>query len=204
MVAASEAEMIAVQIDRRHFLALGVGGGIAAVLPCAIAVAEDLNAYLTEVLPDPVGLRNSSTVGALEDTDSMTLREMSSWVVTTWQLTDESGTLQDDLRASIALKAGQVPSYLTEYKEGMAAIRLVRKQLAPDEAFPLLMSGALTSDGNFRATRVGRFRSYVSSEVVTLIVALGGFKRYGSTNYRGFQSGPFTDPDNPPFRLMEI
>jgi hypothetical protein len=192
-----------ITLERRRFLMLGLGTTIGLTLPTACTIDPVLDRYLKERVPGPATLRSPDRTGPFTNDLADKLFQLVSWVSHTWQLSDDGGNVQARLMNALQAKVIESPSYLEEYSEGAALIDFAQKRVAVGEVFAILIAGNLGWDfGELSSTRLGRFRTFVSDEIITMQVAFGGFKRFGLQNYRGYQGGTFVDPASPPFRRM--
>lgn len=193
-----------IRLDRRQVLLLSASAIVALpILPTAVAIADELNDFLLTRVEGPDGLRLPAATGKLSADSFDDLYDVFSYVLMLWEMDKDADISKDDLREMLALKSMSEPSYFTEYMEAVRAIRYARlKSSSPASAYQVLILGefAVPSIGS---TRLGRLRQHVLNELVTYAVVFGGFRKFGLANYRGFMGGPFTDPDNPPFRVME-
>ena len=101
------------------------------------------------------------------------------------------------LRADLDFKTNEEPSYLTEYKH---AVELISMMVGTTSSVEQAWASLLFSDfdvENFAATKLGRARRLVFSELIThQIPVSGAFKSFGLWNYSGYFGGSFTAPES--------
>ncbi len=172
------------------------------VLPSRIAIAETLHDWLMAPVVGDDGLRRSELTGELSSQAFDLLWALFERIGALWELSAFTTIDRTALRDVFDLKAGETPSYLTEYIEGAEVVRHTIDRLGNGaEGLDLLIAGKF--DGaDIAVTRLGRLRRHVMGELITLQVSHGGFRRFGYANYRGYKAGPFSDPDNLPYRGM--
>ncbi len=185
-------------IDRRQLLKIGISYGVLATLPFGCSSLDDdiVNELLTFVSDSDLPF-NEKRIGVLRDADYDTLSTLCNYVNQTWQLTTNLDSYIIRLKADLAFKTNEEPSYLTEYENAVELIKLiVSTSDRIEEAWSTLLFSEFDAE-NFASTKLGRARNFVFGEIITHQVPISeGFRRYGLSNYRGYYGGPFDKPDS--------
>ena len=183
-------------IDRRQFIKIGISSGVLAALPfgCSELDDDDIGELLKFVSDSGLPV-NEKRTGMLSQADFDILSTVCSYVNQAWELTSDLGPYVIRLRADLAYKTKEEPSYLTEYEHSVELINLlVSRSDTIEEAWSTLLFSKFVDD-NFAHTKLGRARNFVFSEIITHQIPLsGGFKSFGLKNYRGYFGGLFTSP----------
>ena len=183
-------------IDRRQFIKIGISSGVLAVLPFGrIKLDDNDTGELLIFVSDSSLPVNEKRTGILKQKDFDTLSTICNYVNQAWQLTTDLSQYIIRLRADLAFKTKEIPSYLTEYEHAIELIDLlVSRSESVKQAWSTLLFSNFKAD-NFAYTKLGRARNFVFSEIITHQVPLsGGFKSFGLSNYRGYFGGLYTNP----------
>jgi len=184
------------KIDRRALLKLGLSTGVLASLPLAgCAVADSTNDFLLEFISDSEVPINSERTGVLNSENFETLATLCEYVSRSWQLRIELDTYFGQLKHDLELKTREKPAYLTEYENAVQVVNRVRGELESDDQSWSSLLFAEFPASDLAATRIGRARHFVFSEIIAHQIPISGaFKSFGLVNYRGFFGGPYTSP----------
>ncbi len=177
------------QIDRRKLIKLGFSASVLATLPVArIVLADDVTDALLRFVSDSESPVESTQTGSLSQDEFDTLFSLCEYVDKTWQFGANMAQYRQTLRADLGLKTSRHPSYLAEYKSALELVELA------EEAWPTLLFSEVAAD-NLGATKLGRARRFVFSEVIAHQIPISGaFKSFGLINYRGYFGGPYALP----------
>ena len=185
-------------IDRRQFIKIGISSGVLAALPFGRIKLDDNDAGELLIFVSDSSLPvNEKRTGILKQKDFDTLSTICNYVNQAWQLTTDLSQYIIRLRADLAFKTKEKPSYLTEYEHAIELIDLVvSRSESVIQAWSTLLFSKFEAD-NFAHTKLGRARNFVFSEIIAHQVPLsGGFKSFGLSNYRGYFGGLYTNPDS--------
>lgn len=185
-------------IDRRQLVKLGFSTSVLASLPYAgIALASDESDEFLQFVSDSDAPFDSSQTGTLNQKEFQTLFTLCEYVDKTWQFDANLTQYGRQLRADLELKTTRRPSYLVEYRNALELIELGTRNADSIEQFwaTLLFSDVTAED--FGATKLGRARRFVFSEIITHQIPLSGaFKSFGLVNYRAYFGGPYASPSS--------
>jgi hypothetical protein len=143
-------------------------------------------------------LPNPEVTGTMASGDVQTLWTIISFVGTNWNLSQYSTLQFSRFQNDINLKTQQTPSYFTAYQEATALFTELANQLGSQEAALVALytpTPPVPEPANWDVVR-----DWVIQEFITLFVVRGGFLAYGWWLYPGFGGGPFSDPNNLPYR----
>jgi hypothetical protein len=188
--------MTELKIDRRRLLKLGISSGLLAALPVGcVRLGEEEAASLTGLIGDSPLPTDPEKTGILSAAAFETLSGLCGFVERGWELDTDQVSYLDRLRSDLEVKAGETPSYLTEYEHAVELVDVVARQSeTPDQAWSTLLFSEIEAK-HPEATRLGRARRLVFGEIITHQVALSGaFRSFGLLNYSGAAGGPFADP----------
>ena len=175
---------------------MGISSGVLAAMPFqTIVLADDLNDKLLESAGDSRLPIDEKRTGRLSQASFDTLFTMCTYVNQTWELAADLNAYLVRLKADLAFKTREEPSYLTEYEQAVELINLVvPASESAEQAWSTLLFSSFEAD-NFAHTRLGRARNFVFSEMITHQIPMsGGFKSFGLWNYRGYYGGLYTMP----------
>lgn len=177
------------KIDRRKLIKLGFSAGVLATLPTARMVfADDVSDALLHFVSESELPVDSAKVGSLNQGEFDTLFSLCEHVDKVWEFGANLPQYRQQLRADLELKTSRQPSYLAEYKSALELIELA------EEDWPILLFSEANAE-NFNATRLGRARQFVFSEIIGHQIPISGaFKSFGLINYRGYFGGPYALP----------
>lgn len=184
------------QIDRRRLVKLGFSASVLASLPyTSISLGDDESDELLQIVSDSDFPIESSRIGTLSQEEFRTLFTLCHYVNDVWQFDADLTQYRQQLRADLGLKTTRQPSYLIEYKNALELIDRVASNTGSfEQAWPTLLFSDVT-DANFGATKLGRARRFVFSEVIAHQIPISGaFKSFGLVNYRGYFGGPYASP----------
>jgi len=184
------------QIDRRQVVKLGFSAGVLASLPYAgILLADDESAELLQFVSDSDSPIEDSQTGTLSQKEFQRLFTFCEYVNKVWQFDANLTQYGLQLRADMELKTTRRPSYLVEYRNALDLIELVaRNTNSVEQAWLTLLFSDVTA-ANFGATKLGRARRFVFSEIIAHQIPISGaFKSFGLVNYRGYFGGPYASP----------
>ena len=190
--------MAELTINRRQLLKLGISSGVLAAMPFRnVVLADEVSDTLLEFVSGSDLPVNETEVGRMSRPDFNTLSTLCAYVDRVWELTSDLAPYLVKLEADLAYKTKEVPSYLTEYTHAIELINAVVPNTdSVEEAWSILLFSEFDTK-NFAATKLGRARNFVFSEIITHQVPLsGGFRSFGLINYRGYFGGPFTSPNS--------
>ena len=124
-----------------------------------------------------------------------TLASLCEFVTRSWQLPIELDAYFGQLKNDLELKTRERPAYLTEYENAVQVVNRVRGELESDDQSWSSLLFAEFPASDLAATRIGRARHFVFSEIIAHQIPISGaFKSFGLVNYRGFFGGPYTSP----------
>ncbi|MBT5221141.1 MAG: hypothetical protein HOM16_16890, partial [Woeseia sp.] len=175
------------QIDRRQLVKLGFSAGVLASLPYAgISLADDESDELLQFVSDSDSPIENSQTGTLSQREFQTLFTLCEYVNDVWQFDANLTQYGKLLRADLELKTTRRPSYLVEYRNALELIELVARNTdSVEQAWPTLLFSDVAA-ANFGATRLGRARRFVFSEIIAHQIPISGaFRSFGLVNYRG-------------------
>ncbi len=128
-------------IDRRQFIKIGISSGVLAALPfgCSELDDDDIGELLKFVSDSGLPV-NEKRTGMLSQADFDILSTVCSYVNQAWELTSDLGPYVIRLRADLAYKTKEEPSYLTEYEHSVELINLlVSRSDTIEEAWSTLL-----------------------------------------------------------------
>jgi len=190
--------MTELKIDRRQLIRMGLSSGVLASLPFAcISLQDDDSATLLRFVSDSDLPLDGTQTGVLRLEEFNTLATLCEYINQAWELDADMGLYFNRLRADLDFKTSEEPSYLTEYKH---AVELISMMVGTTSSVEQAWASLLFSDfdvENFAATKLGRARRLVFSELIThQIPVSGAFKSFGLWNYSGYFGGSFTAPES--------
>ena len=186
------------RIDRRTLLKLGISTGVLASVPlagCTIAIST--SDFLLEFISDSEIPVNSDRTGVLDSESFETLASLCDYVARSWQLPTDLDAYFGQLETDLQLKTRERPAYLTEYENAVQLVNRIRGELESDDQSWSSLLFAEFPENDLAATRIGRARRYVFSEIIAHQIPISGaFRSFGLVNYRGYFGGPYSSPDS--------
>lgn len=184
------------KIDRRKLIKLGFSAGVLATLPSVRMVfADDVSDALLQFVSESESPLDSARTGSLSQSEFDSLFSLCEYVDTTWEFGANMPQYRQQLHADLDLKTTRQPSYLAEYKSSLELVDLVIENAgSAAQAWPTLLFSEAGAE-NFSATKLGRARRFVFSEIIGHQIPISGaFKGFGLVNYRGYFGGPYALP----------
>ena len=186
------------RIDRRSLLKLGISTGVLASVPLAgCTIANSTSDFLLEFISDSEIPVNSDRTGVLDSESFETLASLCDFVARSWQLPTDLDAYFGQLETDLQLKTRERPAYLTEYENAVHLVKRIRGELESDDQSWSSLLFAEFPENDLAATRIGRARRYVFSEIIAHQIPISGaFRSFGLVNYRGYFGGPYSSPDS--------
>ena len=186
------------RIDRRTLLKLGISTGVLASVPLAgCTIANSTSDFLLEFISDSEIPVNSDRTGVLDSESFETLASLCDYVARSWQLPTDLDAYFGQLETDLQLKSRERPAYLTEYENAVQLVNRIRGELESDDQSWSSLLFAEFPENDLAATRIGRARRYVFSEIIAHQIPISGaFRSFGLVNYRGYFGGPYSSPDS--------
>ena len=165
--------------DRRDFLKVLTTLGFAPSLLHAMA-------------SNAPGLPQPEVVGTLSATSKDILWRVFKQIGVIWKNSDEVRLWRMEFDIIIDLKTGSAPSYLTAYN---AFARYLGDQIR--------VHGRDKAMNRLFFEEAGKEHAHLVAELIELQLVYGGFRMFGWKNYKGYQGGPFSNPEYTPYRVAE-
>ena len=190
--------MTELKIDSRRLIRMGLSSSVLATLPLGcVMLGNDETDELLQFVSNSRSPVDAKRTGSLLQEDFEKLVGLCQYVNRAWELDADMGLYFNRLRVDLDFKTSEEPSYLTEYKH---AVELISRMVGATSSVEQAWASLLFSDfefENFSATKLGRARRLVFSELIThQIPASGAFKSFGLWNYSGYFGGSFTAPES--------
>ena len=190
--------MTELKIDRRQLIRMGLSSSVLATLPLGcVMLGNDETDELLQFGSNSRAPVDAKRTGSLPQEDFEKLAGLCQYVNRAWELDADMGLYFNRLRADLDFKTNEEPSYLTEYKH---AVELISMMVGTTSSVEQAWASLLFPDfdvENFAATKLGRARRLVFSELITYQIPVSGaFKSFGLWNYSGYFGGSFTAPES--------
>jgi len=190
--------MTELKIDRRQLILMGLSSSVLAAIPLGcVKLGNDEADELLQFVSNSRSPVDPKRTGSLRQEDFEKLGGLCQYVNRAWELDADMGLYFNRLRADLDFKTSEEPSYLTEYKH---AVELISMMVGTTSSVEQAWASLLFPDfdvENFAATKLGRARRLVFSELIThQIPVSGAFKSFGLWNYSGYFGGSFTAPES--------
>ena len=190
--------MTELKIDRRQLIRMGLSSSVLATLPLGcVMLGNDETDELLQFVSNSRSPVDAKRTGSLLQEDFEKLVGLCQYVNRAWELDADMRLYFNRLRADLDFKTSEEPSYLTEYKH---AVELISRMVGATSSVEQAWASLLFSDfdvENFAATKLGRARRLVFSELITHQIPMSGaFKSFGLWNYSGYFGGSFTAPES--------
>ena len=190
--------MTELKIDRRQLILMGLSSSVLAAIPLGcVKLGNDEADELLQFVSNSRSPVDAKRTGSLRQEDFEKLGGLCQYVNRAWELDADMVLYFNRLRADLDFKTSEEPSYLTEYKH---AVELISMMVGTTSSVEQAWASLLFSDfdvENFAATKLGRARRLVFSELIThQIPVSGAFKSFGLWNYSGYFGGSFTAPES--------
>ena len=190
--------MTELKIDRRQLIRMGLSSSVLATLPLGcVMLGNDETDELLQFVSNSRSPVDAKRTGSLLQEDFEKLVGLCQYVNRAWELDADMRLYFNRLRADLDFKTSEEPSYLTEYKHAVELIsRMVGATSSVEQAWASLLFSGFDVE-NFAATKLGRARRLVFSELITHQIPMSGaFKSFGLWNYSGYFGGSFTAPES--------
>jgi hypothetical protein len=147
----------------------------------------------------PPDMYDPDKIGTLTPDQKKDMWNIFAYIGQRWQNASFNTVRPTQLDKTLDLKTQHTPSYYTEYTSASTLLhQLIRKLSSLEAALQYLFTHA-GSDSNQQQHAY----TYVVSEFILLQVALGGFRKWGYVNYKGYAGGPFNNPSKLPYRAYK-
>lgn len=177
-------------LSRRRLLAYGIGGTAAvAAATFWTAGSPRWRNYLLEKVGDGVEPLEPELVGELDGPCKAALGQVQDYLLKLWEI--DPAWVKIDTLSMASEKAAEPPSYLTEYRS--LAAMLKRGEAEAGSAGKALADLFFGEYGDDPGSRIGRVRAFVLDQAARVMIATGGFRRFGYANYPGYMGGSFFD-----------
>lgn len=143
-------------------------------------------------------LPNPGVTGTMTSGDMQTLWTIISCVGSYWNIVQYSTLQFSQFQNDINLKTQQTPSYFTAYQYAIVLLAELAQQYGSLEAALVALYTPVPPVPEPENWDV--VRDWVIQEFITLYIVRGSFTAYEWRLYPGFGGGPFSDPNNLPYR----
>ena len=118
-----------------------------------------------------------------------------------WALKDEASSYRLRFQTFLENRIDVSPVYRAYYIDGAAFVADLIVELGRTPAYARLFAQKpRVAQSGIPATRLEAVQRYVANEFIALRLALGGFKSFGSINYRGYFGGANIEGEPTPYR----